>query len=190
MEAIIELDQHLFQLINSGCQNAFLDWLMPMWRNKLFWMPLYMFLVGFLLVNYKLKGFLLILTVLAAVGISDFTSSQLIKKNVQRFRPCKQAELVVQLHIPCGSGYSFPSSHATNHFAIAILLIGTLGCHFRWIKLPLFLWAASIALGQVYVGVHYPIDILAGALLGTAIGSFLAWRYKVWEKRFEQREQA
>jgi len=190
MEAILALDQYLFEFINSTCQNAFMDWLMPMWRNKYFWIPLYIFLVFFLLFNYKLKGFLLILTVLVAVGISDFTSSQLIKKNVQRLRPCKQKELVVQLHVPCGSGYSFPSSHATNHFAIAILLIGTLGRHFRRIKLPLFFWAASIALGQVYVGVHYPIDVLAGSLLGIAIGSFLAWRFVVWESRFKKREQA
>lgn len=190
METILALDQYLFKFINSGCQNEFLDWLMPMWRDKYFWIPLYLFLVFFLLFNYKIKGLLLILTVVMAIGISDFTSSQLIKKSVQRLRPCKQKEIVVQLHIPCGSGYSFPSSHATNHFAIALLLIGTLGRYFPRIKLPLLLWATSIALGQVYVGVHFPIDIIAGAVLGAIIGSFLARRFVVWEARFEKRKQA
>jgi len=71
----------------------------------------------------------------------------------------------------CGGGYSFPSSHASNHFALASLLAPSWarGASSRW-RWALFLWAASIAYGQVYVGMHYPVDVLFGALLGTAIG--------------------
>ena len=79
----------------------------------------------------------------------------------------------VNLLVPCGGGYSFTSSHATNHFAIATFLILTLGLIFKWIKLPLLFWAASIAFGQVYVGVHYPLDIFFGAILGMSVGYFV-----------------
>jgi len=76
--------------------------------------------------------------------------------------------------VHCGSGYSFTSSHATNHFALAVfifLTLGKLGWYFRW---PFILWATIIAYSQVYVGVHFPLDIISGAILGTLIGFILA----------------
>ncbi|RZL15228.1 MAG: phosphatase PAP2 family protein, partial [Pedobacter sp.] len=77
--------------------------------------------------------------------------------------------------VPCGSGYSFPSAHATNHFGIAVFLI--LVFYKKWKPiLPLgLLWAFSIAFAQVYVGVHYPVDIICGSLLGTLLG-FISFR--------------
>jgi len=171
MESLLQLDQFLFEFINSDCQNFIFDAIVPIWRNKLFWTPLYIFLFFFLIINFKQKGLYVVVGLLLTIAITDFTSSQVIKKNVKRLRPCKQ-ELPIEVHtlITCGSGYSFPSSHASNHFGIALFLIGVLGFRFRWIKLPLLFWAASIALGQVYVGVHFPIDIFAGAILGSMVG--------------------
>ncbi len=115
----------------------------------------------------------------AVVAVSDTTSSKLIKKSVQRIRPCNDANIKseVQLLVTCGSGYSFTSSHATNHFAVATFLILTLFRRFRWAKFALVSWAASIAYGQVYVGVHYPLDVLAGSFLGIIIGVLLAMIY-------------
>lgn len=72
--------------------------------------------------------------------------------------------------VGCGGGYSFPSSHATNHFALATLLFLSWGRKFRSWRWILLLWAASIAYGQVYVGVHYPLDVSFGALLGATLG--------------------
>ncbi len=145
---------------------------MPYWRSKYLWAPLYLFLLVFILFNYPKKGWVLLLALVATIGLADIVSSHLVKKNVQRQRPCQHEELQqrVYLLIPCGGGYSFTSSHATNHFAIAGFLILTLGKRFRQIRWPLLLWAASIAYGQVYVGVHYPSDVIAGALLGLLIG--------------------
>jgi undecaprenyl-diphosphatase len=80
----------------------------------------------------------------------------------------------MRLLVQCGSGYSFPSTHATNHFAFALFMIGTLAQRYRWIVAPLIIWAAAIAYAQVYVGVHYPFDVLCGALLGSSIGIFVA----------------
>ncbi len=178
MEALLQIDQAIFEWINGTCQNAFFDMLVPYWRNKLFWIPMYAFLFFFLWYNFRWKGMFVVLGVLLTITFSDLTSSQLIKKSVKRLRPCKQVEIPVHQLIHCGSGYSFPSSHATNHFAIAVFLMGTLGRRFRKINLPLLLWAATIALGQVYVGVHFPSDILAGAILGSLIGGVVGWRFR------------
>ncbi|MFT4667994.1 MAG: membrane-associated phospholipid phosphatase [Polaribacter sp.] len=172
MNELLQWDIALFEAINSGLQNSFLDTVLPLWRNKYIWIPAYLFLISFLLINFQKKGLLIILVAVLTIAIADMTSSRILKKSIQRLRPCKTAQIVDQVHllVPCGSGYSFPSSHATNHFALALFLIGVAGTRFSKIKLPLLLWAASIAISQVYVGVHFPLDILGGTLLGCLIG--------------------
>ena len=179
METLLYWDTVIFEVINSGWQNGFLDAVMPLWRNKYLWVPLYLLISSFLMINFGKNGAYLVATVLLTITISDTLSSAVLKKQIQRPRPCKQEVLQEEVHllIPCGAGYSFPSSHATNHFALALVLITTLGKRFSTIKLPLFFWAASIALGQVYVGVHYPLDIIGGAVLGSLIGGGTGWLF-------------
>jgi len=183
MESVLYLDEQLFYLINNGWQNPFFDAIMPIWREKSTWIPLYILLAAFITYHFKIKGLYLIIALGLLVGITDNVSSQLIKKNVRRIRPCND-QTVEDVHrlISCGSGYSFPSTHATNHFAIATFLSMTLGQFFRKIRLPLFLWAASIAFGQVYVGVHYPLDIICGAIFGSILAFLAAKLYFKWEK--------
>lgn len=184
MTGILQLDEQLFYLINNGWQNPFLDAIMPIWREKSTWIPLYILLAIFIIYRFKVKGLYLILTMALLIGLSDNISSQLIKKNVRRIRPCNDATLEEKVHliIACGSGYSFPSSHAANHFAVATFLSMTLGQFYRKIRLPFYLWAASIALGQVYVGVHYPLDIFCGAIFGIILAYIIAKLYLRWEK--------
>ena len=179
MVELLQLDQNLFFLINGDWHNSFLDAIMPYWRNKMFWSPLYIFLLFYVLLNFKLKGFYFILIVAAVITVSDTTSSKIIKKSVQRIRPCNDDSLKneVQLLVKCGGGYSFTSSHAANHFAGATFLILTLFRRFRWAKYALIFWAASIAYGQVYVGVHYPVDVLVGSFLGIITGILAAMIY-------------
>jgi len=179
MTELLQLDQTVFFLINGEWHNAFLDTIMPYWRDKMFWSPLYVFLLFYILLNFKLKGFYFILMIVAVVTIADTTSSKVIKKSVQRVRPCNDllVKEEVQLLVNCGSGYSFTSSHSTNHFAVATFLILTLFRRYRGAKYALIFWASSIAYGQVYVGVHYPLDVLAGGLLGIIIGVFVAMIY-------------
>lgn len=173
MTELLHLDNYLFHLVNSGWQNPFFDAVFPVLRNKYVWMPLYLFLLSFLVLNFRKKGLFVVLALALTIGLSDSISSHVIKKSVKRLRPCKVMEKPADLNllVPCGSGFSFPSSHASNHFTIAVYLCLTLGKIFRWARLPLLAWAALVALAQVYVGVHFPLDIFAGALLG----SFLAW---------------
>jgi undecaprenyl-diphosphatase len=169
-QLLLQADTALFQAINGGLANPLFDALLPLCRERWFWAPLYVFVVSFAWLNYGRKGWFVVLGLVLAVGLADYTSSSLVKKNVRRIRPCNDPGLVVQARVPCGSGYSFTSSHAANHFAAAVFLIGTLGHLHRRIRPLVLAWAALIAFAQVYVGVHYPADVLCGALLGAAIG--------------------
>ena len=172
LEQLIQFDQSLFFTINHGLSNSFFDWLMPALRNRFFWTPLYLFIIIFSIRTYGKQGWIMILFLGLTFGCTDFISSSLIKPTVQRLRPCNDPEIKsdVKNLIDCGSGYSFPSSHASNHFGLAVFLIVMFFSKWKLI-LPIGLfWAASISFAQVYVGVHYPVDILAGAMLGGMIG--------------------
>lgn len=184
MTELLQFDQEIFHLINGEWHNSFMDAVMPWWRDKRTWIPLYLLIAGWVFYRYRLRGLYFIIAAGLAVGVADQTSSELVKKSVQRVRPCNDMEMRedVKLLVPCGGGYSFTSSHAANHFALAVFLALTLGRINRWIRLPLVLWAATVAFGQVYVGVHYPLDILCGALLGGLIGYLAAKLYLSLEK--------
>lgn len=181
MTAILEFDHAVFELINSAWQNPFFDQLMPLLRERRIWLPLYLFFLSFLVINFRRSGWYLVLAIALTAGAADLTSSHLIKKSVQRPRPCKALEQHpdMRLLVTCGSGYSFPSSHATNHFCLATFLGLVLGRIRRWVWAPLLAWAAFIAFAQVYVGVHYPLDVVAGAFLGMSIG-WLGYQAHAW----------
>ena len=177
MEALLEWDYFLFKLIN-GTSHSFFDAIAVYWREKTFWIPLYIGILVFLWKHFSPKKVgLVVLGAILVVVLSDQISSSIIKPLVKRDRPCKNADLAQDIHliVACGSGKSFVSSHATNHFAIAIYLALLLKIVLP-AALPLLLfWAASISYCQVYVGVHYPSDVFAGAILGLLIGSFVFW---------------
>ncbi|MFK7807710.1 MAG: phosphatase PAP2 family protein [Saprospiraceae bacterium] len=181
MDTILQWDQALFQAMNQELQNSFFDLLLPIWRNKYTWIPAYILLIWFLLKQLGRKGGFIILAAVLTIAIADTLSSKVLKKSIQRLRPCKTELIKAEVHllVPCGSGYSFPSSHATNHFALAVFLISLLGTQFSKIKVPLLLWASLIAIAQVYVGVHFPFDVLVGALLGSLVGLATARIFKL-----------
>lgn len=165
-------DAQLFTFINKSCSNSVFDVFLPIMRDAKTWIPLYIFMVGYFLYQYKWKGFYPIGGILLTFALADGISAHLIKPWVQRLRPCRTPELfqTVISRVGCGSGYSFPSSHATNHFAIAVFFMVLLGAKHKWIYPIGFLWAFSISFAQVYVGVHFPVDVTAGAVLGALIG--------------------
>ncbi len=171
MESLLQFDEQLFQLINGKWHHWFFDAVLPFWRNKLLWAPLYVFLISFIFINFKNARYLF-LTLALTITVADTVSSKIIKKTVERPRPCNHQapDFDVKLLVNCSPGYSFTSSHATNHFALSTFLVLTLGRLFGGISIPLMLWATSIAYAQVYVGAHFPLDVIAGTLLGLFIG--------------------
>lgn len=182
MQSILEFDKALFFFINQGLANPVMDVVCPILREKLTWIPLYM---GIALAVYKKYGKLLFpIAVVAVLTIllTDQISSSLIKPSFQRLRPCNDPALQQQVRLllsHCGAGFSFVSSHAANHFGLAAFFSFSVGRRPLWIAL-LFFWAFAIAFSQVYVGVHYPLDVAAGALLGVCIGMGLGWPLRKW----------
>lgn len=171
-DALIHIDHQLFFYINNTLHTELGDTIMPLMRNKLFWTPLYVALAGLLLYRYKMQGLWIILLTVLVVILCDQVSSSVIKPLVGRLRPCNDPSLAqqVKLLVHCGAGKSFTSSHATNHFGVAVFLGTMLWKPFKWMLPLLLLWAATVSIAQVYVGVHFPLDVTGGALLGTTIG--------------------
>lgn len=167
-------------MINQGWTNDFFDTVLPFMRNKRSWIPLYLICIGWILYRYRKTSWIPLLAVLVTMTVSDTMSSKIIKKSVKRPRPChvinEYPETIVRSR--CGGGYSFTSSHATNHFTLAMILPMLLGFRKRWVKIDFLIWAAVISLSQIYVGVHYPIDIICGTLLGVSIGTIAMKLYR------------
>ena len=167
------VDTWLLTHINQDWSNSFLDTVLPYLRETLFWVPLYAFLLLFVTMNFGAKGLWWVVAVVICAALSDLISSKLIKTNIIRLRPCRDAVIAQQIRFfvnYCPSSSSFTSSHATSHFAQAMFFYCTLKHimgKWAWI---FFAWAFSIAYTQVYVGVHYPFDVFCGSLLGCGIG--------------------
>ncbi len=172
LHKLVRLDKSVWYKVNVLWQNELLDIVTPVLRNPNTWIPLYVFLAIFIPYKFGRKGFYWCLGFLMTFALSDYTSASIIKPLVQRIRPCNDIELknTVHLLIDCGVGYSFPSAHAANHFALAFFMFISLYKQYKWVWIPSLLWAFSVAYSQVYVGVHFPLDVLCGAILGIFIG--------------------
>ena len=167
------LDQHLLLALNRAHTPA-LDALMVFASNRLVWFPAYALLIGWLIYYFRRRAALLLPLVLAAVGLADSITSRLFKPYFGRPRPCHDGALTGLLHLPdgCGGQFGFLSSHAANSVALALFLALVLPAgRFRGLKIGVFLWAGLLSFSRVYLGAHYPTDVLGGA----AVGALLAW---------------
>lgn len=176
LEYLKQLDYFAFHYINGLWRDAAADQFFIFFRKPSNWIPLYMLLLGYTILKYKRDFWKVLLSVLITVSLADATSSHLIKNAFKRLRPCNEPELVGKVVniVPCGSGYSFTSSHAANHFALAAALSLTMFRRKKYIQTALFLWAGCVAYGQVYCGVHYLFDVIFGALLGIGIAFLMS----------------
>jgi undecaprenyl-diphosphatase len=136
----------------------------------------------------KKRGIITVLLLLLTIVFSDQISSFVVKPLFDRLRPCRTLEHV-RLLVGCGGGKSFTSSHATNNFALAVLVSHFYPKSRYW----LLTWATLVAFSRVYVGVHYPSDILGGAVLGSLIAGAVILGYeqsrKLWEARNGNRQK-
>ncbi len=170
-------DTYLFLKINTVWTNPVLDSIYPWWRDANAWIPLYLFLLVFVLLNFKKKALPWILFAVLTLVLTDQLNSTYIKSWVGRLRPCSDPNFMGHVRLllnNCSGGFSFPSSHAVNHFGFAMFVFLTLRPIFKKWGYLLFLWAGSIVYGQVYVGVHYPVDVVCGSLLGCLLGYIMA----------------
>lgn len=172
-QRLTEWDKSLFRLINTDSANGLFDSLMPFLRNSTHWAPLYLFLLVLVLINFKVKGLWWVVFFLCTVALTDMTGTYGFKHVFERLRPCRDPEMYAQVRMllnDCAGGYSFISNHAANHFGMGVFFFltfrHTIG---RWAWIGI-IWAALIAYAQVYVGVHYPLDVFCGALVGICFG--------------------
>lgn len=160
------LDIALFRLINVSGQNSFFDWFMPFMSDlNNFHLPL--FLLGVLVVARNWKAGLVFLVFLGAtLALTDTSSNRILKEWIGRIRPCAILENI-RLIADCNSSYSFPSIHAVNVFAGVFFFSQV----FRRMAPVFYVIAAAVAYSRVYLGIHYPLDVVGGA----AIGLLMAW---------------
>lgn len=171
LDNILQLDKQFFLAINNGLANSFFDFLCPFLRMQEFWYPLYALFLFFIIKKYGKESWKILLAVALMIVATDQFSANLVKNTFMRIRPCSEPSLegMVRHLIDRCNGYSFMSAHATNHFALAVF-IAFFFKEIKWLKWALLAWAFSIAFSQVYVGVHYPLDVIAGGLTGVLFG--------------------
>ncbi|MEP6616027.1 MAG: phosphatase PAP2 family protein [Ginsengibacter sp.] len=172
-ETIKMADYKLFSKINGQWHNSFFDIFFPFTRESFVWVPFYFFLLIFIVLNFKVRGWVWALFFIATAVLSDFISSDIIKDLVFRVRPCHDPMVTDHIRFLvsyCPNSSSFTSSHATNHFAVAMYIFTTFKHPLNKWWGAIFLWALIISYAQVYVGVHFPLDVICGAVVGLMVG--------------------
>jgi len=178
IEKIIDIDTQLFLYLNS-LHSDFFDKIMWFVSGKLEWIPLYLAIIFFIFRRYKIKGFIPLFFLIVAVALADLISVNLFKDLFQRLRPCHNPEIENVVHLvnnKCGGMYGFVSSHAANAFALAgftFLLFRN-----KYFTFGIFIWATVVSYSRIYLGVHYPADVICGAVLGLLLGILLFWIFK------------
>jgi len=183
MDVLLTWDLELFHWINSSLSGTLLEDFLTLIRNKYLWIPLYLTIFTYVFAKYDLnKASYYVLFIVTAIAITDLVSSRIVKNTVQRPRPSQEETISAHINqrVHCSRSYSFTSSHATNHFGIAMVMTLLFAGRRRWVGYAFFTWAALISIAQVFVGVHYPLDILAGACLGVALVRIWAKIYQPW----------
>jgi undecaprenyl-diphosphatase len=168
MDEILELDREIFLELNSSFRNPFLDQLMMFLSTTYAWIPLHLFLLYLLIRNLKKQTWLVLLAVALTILMADQITSSIMKPFFERLRPSHEPSLAEKIFLVNkyrGGRFGFASSHAANTFGIATLMWLVLKMYRPWIGL-LFLWAVFVGYTRIYLGVHYPGDILAGFLVG------------------------
>jgi len=171
MDSIIELDKKLLVYLNS----MHMDWLDPIMlqiTKTQFWIPLYLFLIYLVFKNFNTRGWLVLAGAGLAILLADQITSSLMKPYFERLRPSQEPTLQGIVHIVNdyrGGLYGFASSHAANTFATALFVWLLFRNKYKWMPI-LFLWAAVMTYTRIYLGVHYPGDILVGGIVGLFSG--------------------
>lgn len=192
------LDKKIFLLLN-GMHSPFWDSIMWQISGKYIWIPFYLAIIYFIIRSRKWKTFATIVFIALMIVMSDQVSG-IIKDSVLRYRPSHNPEFANKIHLLTdprsnqlyrGGDYGFVSSHAANTFALAIFL--TLFFKRRWVGISLFIWAIIVSYSRIYLGVHYPFDILGGAIVGLMSGIIIYyaehWFYSKYLTKTDKKQK-
>lgn len=169
MDAILRLDAALFRFFNGTLTSGVLDVVMPFITDKANYLGVVAVLLALVVFKGSKRDIWGIFLLIAVVLLSDLLSNT-IKHLVGRTRPCIAIE-GARLLVGCKKSFSFPSGHATNIFAAMVFL----STRYRRATPVFLVFAVAVAYSRVYVGVHYPLDIMGGAVLGTSVALVFAY---------------
>jgi len=187
----LNADLSILWFVNQTLASSWLDAIMNVATHARYWIPIYLLGAGLLVWKQKRRGVYILLAIALLILVSDQLASHVIKGLWERLRPCATladgSTVVPWIRLPIGprSGFSFPSSHAVNNFAVATFLIVLFGSvpKIRY----LFFVAALPAVSRIYLGLHYPSDVVGGALIGAVLGLVFAIGFFYLEDRSEKK---
>ena len=181
MGTLSTIDSDLFLFLN-GLHVDWLDRIMVIITEMWAWIPLYLLLIYWTVKQYGKRCGWVFLAVGIVVLFSDQLASHVCKPLVHRLRPCYNDDFQDLIYLPnglAGGKYGFVSSHAANTFAVATFMTAALKRYRPWAAIVLFLWALLSSYSRIYIGYHYPGDILCGAILGALVG-MVVWEVFQW----------
>ena len=169
LDYLKQVDESLFLFLNS-LHNDWLDPVMLFLSAKKVWIPLYLGIVAFIIYSFRKRAIVIIIAIILCISCADQLTSSIMKPGFERTRPCHETHLQELIHKPskCGGRYGFASSHAANTFGLAVFL-AFLFNRKKLIGVIISTWAFLVSYSRIYLGVHYPGDILVGAALGSIL---------------------
>lgn len=191
LHELLELDKEIFLFLNSF-HTPWLDPVMLFITETYAWLPLYIFLLYVIFRDLGIEGWIALVGITLTIVLADQVTSSIMKPYFARLRPSQDPALEGLIHIVNGykgGKYGFASGHAANTFGAATFLYLILGKKHRW-ALLLFLWAAVVTYSRIYLGVHYPGDIMAGGMVGVLAGAASYGIFRLIRSRVQQRKHS
>lgn len=179
-----QLDKTIFLFLNS-LNSPFMDRVMWAVSGKFTWLPLYVFMLVLIGMKWRKKMLIIIPLIALAITITDQVSVHAFKEVFERLRPCHEPALQGLVHLvneKCGGQYGFVSSHAANSFAAAVLSL--LLIRKKWFSILILIWAVTVGYSRIYLGVHYPGDVIGGAVVGIITGWMIYLLYRWLDKKY------
>jgi len=183
MELLYSIDLSIFYFLNHTISTGFLDKFFTIITNVKNWYIAYVILIGIALIKGGTHGRIAVIGILILIIVSDQFGYRILKELFQRVRPCNVLNDVLT-PIGCIANFSFPSNHALNNFAAATFLF-KLYPKYKW---AFFITAILVSLSRVYLGVHYPSDILGGAIIGALLGYMFSIATQKVIRKFETKK--
>lgn len=186
MERLLQLDTELFLFFN-GLHAPWADRFVYLFSQIWFWTPLYLLLIFLVFKFYRKKGWMVLAVFVLTITLTDQTCN-LVKNSVLRLRPSHTEAIATDIHLVqqpdgnryFGGNYGFPSAHAANSMALAFLVIFFLSKGKKWVAVMAILWSLLLAYSRLYLGVHYPLDILCGFIVGSCYAILMMILYRKW----------